>query len=835
MRNTKKTMLRSATCRSFIPYLQTHHSQGPKIKLAVRDPSPGDQTIPFRFLESSGSLAVILSATLYLDGRHAGTDFFLLLQPDNYSAASSELRPLTNPEVEQLWEDTLNRYRTGSDAPGQVIPMSPWDETRGWVPFQPILYCSRKDQYCPTLCPLCGMELDLCRDDKALVDAGLQPFSTSPQRYLYCPGCHRESVTSIFYTRVLPGDHGDNLRDCRGLVADYNKLLSRSDLAEELPCIGCEHCGDCFGPANLVSDRMVPLNFFPFHALLQPAPTLNLLDFIPLLGGLEGRWPTQPAWVKCESGRQQCLERFQETYGRERGFLFQGDGRHFLEVLYLKLTLLHALFEAGIGTPALLREPVGRMSLEGFWVHLGNQSRRLPYLWGFDLRLVDTVGWPQENDSNSQMARSQARHFMGNAWFYILLCNARQDFNLVQAALSILIEKDAAADLELPISDDPADPLGPGNIFWSESPIAIDPRWNVLWQQSLNLGLSLLRAGLNADATWSDQEFDTLLSELRTAVRHELFQASPAAKVQETKSGSDQRIAAIVGAILQKWPAVASKEVHAPESEPVLSEETAPQAGEDGDIEETIILGSQDTLPGMLPQEGDAAAGRMEINRTSFPPPGEDGERTVVISPPAAPSGEFDPDQTLIIGGSVPSANDQEQTPVSRAPVQPLEEALDRTVVISPAPSVPVYAADPEQTVMIRPPVQGAGEDLDKTVVISPLSSIPVTGKDTDQTLVSRPPVHPPVEDPERTVVISPPPLPAGGSDLEETVLMGGHAPSSTDDPDRTIIISRQSREGEPERKSEKSARPGQAGASKAPPDDDLEATVIMDPGRNKK
>jgi hypothetical protein len=813
MRNTKKTMLRSATCRSFIPYLQTHHSQGPKIKLAVRDSSPGDQTIPFRFLESSGSLAVILPATLYLDGRHAGTDFFLLLQPDNYSAACSELRPLTNPEVEQLWEDTLNRYRTGSDAPDQVIPMSSWDASCGWVPFQPVLYCSRKDHYCPALCPLCGKELDLCRDDKALAEAGLQPFSTSPQRYLYCAGCHRESMTTVFYTRILSGDHGDNLRDCRGLVADYDTLLSRGDLAEELPCIGCEHCDDCFGADTLVSARMVPLNFFPFHALLQPAPTLNLLDFIPLLGGLEGRREIQPAVVKGESGRNQYLQHFQETYGQESGFLFQGDGRHFLEVLYLKLTLLHALFEAAIRTPALLREAVVRMSLEGFWVRLGKQSKRLPYLWGFDLQLVDTVGGPQQNDSNSQMAWSQARHFMGNAWFYILLCNARQDFKQIQALLSSRLDQGNSDEIELPVSQDPADPLGSGNIFRSQSSITIDPRWNALWQQSLNLGLSLLRAGLNADATWSDQEFDGLLSGLRTTVRRELFLSAPAATVQDTKNGSDQRIAAIVGAILQKWPDMAAQETHAPESEPVLSEETAPQTGEDGDIEETIILGSEDQLPGMLPPEDDAA-GRTEINRTPFPSPGKDAERTVVISPPGTPSAGFDPDQTLIIGGSVPSAKDPDQTLVSRAPI---------------------HAADSEQTIVIRPSVHTTGEDLDKTVVISPSSPAPVTAKDSDQTLVSRAPFHPPQEDPERTVVMSPPPVHAGDSDLEETVLMGGRPPSSTDDPDRTVIISRQSHGGAPERKPLPKAPPGRTDASKAPPDDDLEATVIMEPGRSKK
>jgi hypothetical protein len=84
-------------------------------------------------------------------------------------------------------------------------------------------------------------------------------------------------------------------------------------------------------------------------------------------------------------------------------------------------------------------------------------------------------------------------------------------------------------------------------------------------------------------------------------------------------------------------------------------------------------------------------------------------------------------------------------------------------------------------------------------------------------------------------VVMSPPPVPAGESDLEETVLMGGRPPSSTDDPDRTVIISRQSHGGAPERKPLPKAPPGRTDASKAPPDDDLEATVIMEPGRSKK
>jgi hypothetical protein len=393
---------------SLIPYVDPGKA-GLRLRFNGLQTRDGHRPESLAIIEGTGPYAAIVEGAVTAGGQcHAMADLFFLVQPDLYPDVSSELTPVTNLDVEQLWQAAATRMRA-SQSDGFSGPLPEQIDADGrTVPWRSLFYCRHTQRYFHPLCPQCGGALTLCRDDRILEEAGLPGYTHCLSRFLHCPACHRHAPIPLFYSRLLPPDPPAHLIGVEGLIEGFSRLLARQDLAHALPCVACDQETDCYGPQTLVHQRMIPLFFYPFHMLAQPAPNLNMLEFQELLTGTAIDRIELQLTRRQKPGRLRMWRRFRDQPASGDGLLFQQTGKRFGEVLYLKLTLLDALFDKIRRTAGHLTEPLAGMSLESLWVALPAQAARLPFCWNFSLQLIDAVGRP-DPDAGSGAAGTRAR------------------------------------------------------------------------------------------------------------------------------------------------------------------------------------------------------------------------------------------------------------------------------------------------------------------------------------------------------------------------------------------------------------------------------------------
>jgi hypothetical protein len=410
--------------------------------------------------------------------------------------------------------------------------------------------------------------------------------------------------------------------------------------------------------------------------------------------------------------------------------------------------LIQELMALAANDPGILNTPMERMSLSSFWISLGEQSRRLPFLWTFDLKMIDVIG----ESPPFGLDACREHRFMGLAWLHILLVNHRQDAKTVFDGITDFFRHEAVFDPEQPIPDDLTGIMAPSNIFWETESVALNPPWESFWRKALAFGMDLLQPGIGADTGRSDQEFDGKLAELRRDIHLALFQADMAAAPAEaTGPGRDDRsIAAIIDDILRRWP-------NEPEGGTYLTAEapSVPPASvipaspdKDGDVEETIILANglgDNGVPPLKAEKAPETSGRpaaapddMEETVVIRRPPeteSDDLEKTMVMHAPPVPSGDENdelektvvmrPSQTAPLQsetdrpGPEPAIDRQEKTVVITRPSSPPEQ-LEKTVVIGVPAHVSTGKKPPEREDAAPASQTGTVDDLDKTVVITP-------------------------------------------------------------------------------------------------------------------
>ena len=687
---------------------------------------------------------------IVFDGHSVITEIMMLSQADGYGHASSEMAPLTNLDVERSWQKAWKKMQGVPNGdrvqhPPLILP-SQLDPNGDLKAVRPIFYCRQKDRYSHALCPFCGEALDLCRDDGLLEAAGLAAFSTSLERYLSCPSCHRGNPEAPFYRSEVPEEAPARVQGCKDLLVDCSRLLTRNDLAQELPCIGCDEAAACYGAETEVLKRMIPVQFYPFHMFLMKAPTLNVLDFLPLLGGASVDSVQASAVRSHKQQRAQLLNRFSRQYAGGSGLLFAREPQRFLEVLYLKLAFLHELWGLILDGAS---GPVNRMSMEGIGLNLADQGARLPFLWNFSLQLIDPVGRPAAGEGTGAVPRYLAGEFLVLAWHYVLLVNAAQPMTKIQAALESL--RPDGVDRKDPAQIPDAAVFAPGNLFWEASDPRLPPDAAALWEQTLNLGRQLLQPGFMTSQPQAVQEFEKQLVELKQRVRRGLFQAQTATEADRevTEEAIDERIANILETILKRWPSAAAPDRAKVQTDEPRHDFPSPgrQANEDGDVEETVILSTSNA--GF---ENNAAAAEPTLEKTvaitatsaSGPKIEAALERTVVTSEPPVPPEDPHLAETVLIKKPEASSRfvDLEKTVVLSPPGSPDdEEKLEKTVIIDSTPKA-ADADDLEET-MLQPharakrPSSAAGSEAVKPPAVSQMP--PADAEDLEATVVLKP------------------------------------------------------------------------------------------------
>jgi len=690
---------------SLLPFLDrnpgTFHLRFP---LASQDPDVlAHSSFPFLLISDSDPTARVVSARVDTDGGDRVASLFFLVQKDRYRLGKESLHPVTNVEVEKAWQRAAAAFRSIGEpcAPRFFEGQSGAD---GRVsPFSPLFFCKEMGRYFHPPCPRCGRPLSLCADDAVLAAAGLPLYSGSLERHLFCEAC-AGSPGGIFYAVDVGSGAPAILRDRISLVREFGRVGDGSSRETGFPCPACPERDGCFGTSLKALGRIVPFSFYPFHAFAFDAMSLCAPDFLALLSGAG----TEALAKRLESAGERGRSALVREAGDATPLLFDRGERRFLEILYLKLSLLADLFDSLPSGERLAGPPEFRPSVDRVWVSLGAARNLLPRYWNFRTTVLDIGRFGEEDASGPGIPGRDDLAFLGVAWFEALLVNVKQDGAAVRGALSERLRDPLQGEATpFPGTRDPASPFFAGNIRFEPAAEPMSEGTAELWNSALETGWSILLAGVGKGTGTGRDGITAGIRSLRARVRDRLFEvATPAAL---PKIGTQERTAG-------------------PASPPRMPEALA--AGDDADA---AIAGILDDILRKWSADAEATAAHPPPETKAVlprfrpaPPPSDDFlVKTVVLG---APSGPARPHRTSLIASDPAPDDTIEKTmilrsgPVTPAPPPAADDFLDKTVVLRPGKSGVVppapEAAKAKEPESPPPSDPEAGIDLEKTVIL---------------------------------------------------------------------------------------------------------------------
>jgi hypothetical protein len=641
-------------------------------------------------------------------------DVVLLLQKDGYTPTCDALRPVNNLDVQACWQKSFRFHADSSSKDAPIVlanQLSPKGEP---VPLASLFFCKTGQRFFHPPCPSCGSLLDLCSDDDLLDQSGLPAYSTSLNRYLVCPSCSASGQQRVFYTFQLSGWEAGNIKDWKGLVREYARLLEKGAMEASFPCLKCPKRLNCPAEEDFSSKGFVPFSFYPFFMLVFEKVSLNALDFIALLSDASLDQVQAGLRQNGEFGRLNLIRHAEDDLAGKTGFLFKGDERHFLEILYLKLSFLGELARSVAADDRLARFPDWRVSLDRTWVTFSNQAGLLPRFWNFSLSRMDIAGDSCPADLSLFPSAGHAIHYLGLACFYTLLTNRNQNIDQVYQALKASMEN-------LPGSNDfsrgeLAETFGPENIFWDPKGKVIEESWRPLWNDGLQLGAILVRHGEKEDPGRSMELFEQKRASLQERIKADLFHRDSAVRPVQVDR-EDEKILRILERLGDKWHEQDfEEEVPVRETVFLSSEEfaeevkispmlvdTLPIPGVEADLDETVIVSGkreagEEPIERIEDEQGEGVPETVRFEREEVkewtPPkrPAEPEEalpETLIISSgkevsPSRPGTGCEPPRQAEAGARLEPVPPETEPIEKKAPLKktPEEELLPETVII---------------------------------------------------------------------------------------------------------------------------------------------------------
>ncbi|MEJ2234856.1 MAG: hypothetical protein P8X67_13100 [Syntrophobacterales bacterium] len=593
--------------QSLLPYLEsTGATFYFKLALASEVKESVDKLrFPFKIINDSHPLCRLIEVEAFTDAESRLKRVFFLMQRDHYFFINDELLPITNKDIDNFWQITFLHYLSYQQNSVPIIIANQISEKNELVPLQSLFFCNLKQTFFHPPCPKCGLALQQCYEDELLSGLGLHPYSTSLKRYLYCANCLDSKGDSDFYVYEREDSDSPLVKDRSDLIREFDHLLEEGEQPCQLPCGVCGNKEGCYGSEKQVFSKIVPLSFYPFYMFIFDNMSLQAPDFLALLAGASFEELEVQLANKGELGRQNYLRDLRKDRTFEPRFLFSGDERYFLEVLYLKLSFLEELAQIIFSGTFIDKRPDLGISIDQIWLKLGDQGGLLPSFWNFRVSPVCILTKPLHGPALPNLPSSYGLYILGLCWFYALLFNTNQDISQVYRALGDALEKgfnDEPASLNKAIMDDPSLSFVPENIFWNPALRTVHQSHHPLWEKALSLGCSLLRASNSMDPDWSKDEFLRQAGDLREEVKDKLFQGEPVSPRQIAQS-ENETITNILEGIKHKWLAEVQKTPsELPDSVSPLSDdlraETQPldaqAVGEGEFIPETVMLSPEE-------------------------------------------------------------------------------------------------------------------------------------------------------------------------------------------------------------------------------------------------
>lgn len=714
---------------SLIPYLESADARfGLKLAMSKGDDSVHEKTrFPFLVMREADPLALILEASILSDAGSRIKSVFLLIQKDDYHLTRDGIWPTNNRDVDRAWQ-TLFSFLTTSYQDGSItILKDQVGDNDELLPWQSLFYCAHRQVFFEPSCPKCGLPLQICCDEDLLLGVGLQPYSTSLKRYLFCPNCLDTLGESDFYVYSLDDSDPAILKDQKDLISGFGQLTGEGTHHASIPCIGCADFQECYETQHLSTTRIVPISFYPFFMVVLDAPSMHVLDFLPLLSGASLNEAAAQLQGKSQQERVKLLRDFEQMNSQKSLFLFDKQEQFFLEVLYLKLSLLGEMAQIVFSGLDIFKYPDLSLSMDKIWVTTAERSGMLPALWNFKLNLMGIGGDSAQALFPRKSPLSYGLHFLGSTWFCELLANSRQDFAKIYAEIAKVLEglsseNDCDSELASRIHDLAI--CSPENIFWNPDQKTLDASWATLWRRSLDLGLLLIQGGISELSVFSQTEFWQEYEQLKTDVKNFLFMPKSAG-ASTYPIGDNEAIHEILLNIAKKWQSTIQSVPSGAEeisADLPMEEQKILQVGadlpEDIVVKETVILSADDfreKLPPSEVEEDHVPEAIVAKPGTSQPPE----------TPTAAPEPDEDIPETVIFAHGTPKGE-------TSSPAESGDSDIPETVIISSKePSAPRISSEQKR------PAEADNSKLTKQSISNvpgetPVEEKPASGKEKD-------------------------------------------------------------------------------------------------------
>jgi hypothetical protein len=634
---------------------------------------------PFSTVRDSNLLASILEASIVSDAGSGIKNVFILIQKDDYHFSKGESWPANNLDIDQAWQNVFTYLTDSNQKDSVVILRDQVDDNGRFLQWSPLFYCQYRQTFFQPPCPQCGFPLKICDDDALLIRMNLKPYATSLTRYLFCPDCNDTVNKFPFYVRTRDSSDLPTLKDQNDLIRGFGRLVHNGNGHTNIPCRTCTSLQECYQGDHLADSRIVAVSFYPFFMIALDAPSMHILDFLPLIAGADPDDVANRLHAEGQGGRLKYIKNFDVPDSQNSLFFYNKDQKHFLEVLYLKLCLLGQLAQLVFEGLDTFKYPDLALSLDRIWVKVADQSEMMPLLWNFSLQFIGIGGDSKQPSFPYKSDQSHALSFLGSSWFSVLFMNSRQDFSKInleiETIINLLASKDGL-DHESRLKIYQSHIFSPENIFWKpDQQNGYDDITNFL-TQSLDLGFLLLKNSVAATPEWSQTDFWKQYKHVTAEIKNALFM--PEAENHSARAADDTKdIYDILVRIAQKWRSEMETISPDPEQDTAgLSMEeqeidrTSSDSPEDVIIKKTVVL-----TPDIFREEPSS----HDISEDRQP------ETSLTRREPALPSGAINHGSESI--GALPETRIINQRVSNDQPLPPIESRDDdipKTVVITP-------------------------------------------------------------------------------------------------------------------------------------------------------
>jgi len=685
---------------------------------------------PFLVVSESDPLALILAGSILSDAGTKIQNVFLLIQKDEYHLPKNEFSPTNNRNVDQAWQNVFSFFTAQNQNDSITVLKDQVSDGGGLLPWSPLWYCHHRDIFFEPSCPRCGSPLEMCYDDDLLTGLGLEPYSTSLKRYLFCPHCFDKQGESDFYTHSSDVADSTIVKDQQDLMSGFGHLAHEGNQHANIPCLECSNLRECYETEHLSVLRIATVSFYPFFMLVLPASSIPLLDFLPVLGGAAFEDLANQLQAKGQFVREKGLRTLEKKNLQRSPFFFQKDERFFLEVLYVKLSLLGKLAQIVFSGLDTFKHPDLGLSIDHVWVKVAEHSGLLPSFWNFELKLLGIGVNPVQGPFTSKLPPSYGLYCLGSVWFCVLLVNARQDASRAYREIAEFFEDYALKEDAVP-ERIPRRPLSevfsPQNIFWNPDEKAVNAAWESHWVKALDLGFLLLKCSMSEVSQWSEPEFWQKFDELKDAIEGALFIPEPGF-VRTSPPDESMAIHEILMKIAKKWRSDSQTRHHIveagadtfPSKEPGIDREDA-VLSEDFVTKETVILRPEDFRDeAPSPETPDDVLAETVVLKT---------QTAKQLETPQAPlQNEEDVPETVVVSGDVSKAK-------TRSGVESQPGDIPETVVMSPQDS----KGRPSDSHETEASPGGGPEQMKRTALkvskAPALKEKPITMEDEDEDL----------------------------------------------------------------------------------------------------